>query len=72
MIKRGADVATFAGDLFDTPDPDNETLGVVVRNLLRLSQVGVECILVSGNHDTPKSSRTHIYSVLNRLASNIN
>lgn len=66
-IERNSDVATLAGDLFDTTDPDNESLFIAVSQLLRLREAGIEVIAISGNHDTPKSSRTHIYSVLSEL-----
>lgn len=67
VIDSGADVATLAGDLFDNPDPDNESLFVFTSQILRLVEAGVKVIAVSGNHDTPKSSRTHIYSTLSQF-----
>lgn len=67
VIDTEAAVATLAGDLFDSADPDNESIFVAVSQLLRLSEAGIKVIAISGNHDTPKSSRTHIYSVLSEL-----
>lgn len=66
-IKRGCGSAVIAGDLFDSPDPDNETLNFVIEKLYRLADNSVSVILVSGNHDTPKSKRTHIYQVLDQI-----
>jgi DNA repair exonuclease SbcCD nuclease subunit len=66
-IKRKADVATIAGDLFDNPDPGNASIYVAVSQILKLVEAGIEVLAVSGNHDTPKSSRAHIYSVLSEL-----
>lgn len=66
-IKSGAGVATLAGDLFDTPDPDNMSLWVAMHGIKRLLDAGIEVIAASGNHDTPLSNRAHIYSVLAEL-----
>ena len=62
-----AAVLVIAGDLFDTPDPDNETLLFTLRMLHSLRDAGVEVIITSGNHETPKSNRTHVFSLLNDL-----
>jgi DNA repair exonuclease SbcCD nuclease subunit len=67
VIERDAGVAVLAGDLFNSPDPDNESLFTAVNQLMRLVEHGIEVIAVSGNHDTPKSSRAHIYQTLDRL-----
>ena len=64
------DVLVIAGDLFDTPDPDNETLLFALRMLHTLRDAGVEIILTSGNHETPKSNRTHVFNLLNDLGFN--
>jgi DNA repair exonuclease SbcCD nuclease subunit len=64
IITKKTDVALFVGDIFDTPDPDNETMCIFLNAMRRLEDWGVEPIIVSGNHDTPKSDRAHIYAVL--------
>lgn len=63
------DVALFPGDFFDNPDPDNETMLVAVSGLMALVEAGVTVRIVSGQHDTPKSDRCHVFSVLQELVS---
>jgi DNA repair exonuclease SbcCD nuclease subunit len=67
VTEESTDVLVIAGDLFDSPDPDNETLLFALRWLHTLRDVGVEVIIASGNHETPKSSRTHVFNLLNDL-----
>ena len=70
VTEERTDVLVIAGDLFDTPDPDNETLLFALRMLHALRVAGVEVIITSGNHETPKSSRTHVFNLLNDLEFN--
>jgi DNA repair exonuclease SbcCD nuclease subunit len=63
-IEERVDAVVIAGDLFDTPDPDNETLLFAIQMLTWLRDEGKEVVIASGNHETPKSSRTHVFSIL--------
>jgi len=61
----------LAGDIFDKANPDNESKELVFDFFLRLKDLGVEVVLVSGNHDSydfmksikrlSKLANVHIY-----------
>lgn len=61
------DVIVFPGDFFDSPDPDNESLYEAIYGLLRISEAGIVPLAISGNHDTPKSIRGHVGSIINEV-----
>jgi len=52
------DVAVHAGDLFDNVRPQNRAIDFALRQLLRLSEAGIETVLISGNHSTPRMRET--------------
>ncbi|KKN67416.1 hypothetical protein LCGC14_0461590 [marine sediment metagenome] len=64
IIDRGCRVALFPGDFFDSPDPDNETLLAAITGITRLTREGISVRIISGQHDTPKSERCHIFAAL--------
>lgn len=43
----------LAGDIFDSPHPDNNALRQAVRLLRELAEAGVKVVAVNGEHDTP-------------------
>lgn len=53
-LERRADLFLQAGDLFDTPDPRNVEREFVAECLAQLTDAGVRCYGIGGNHDTPK------------------
>jgi DNA repair exonuclease SbcCD nuclease subunit len=52
-IERDVDLALFAGDLFDSHNPDRETVNVARRELARLREAGIRSFGVPGTHDSP-------------------
>ncbi|UCE81302.1 MAG: DNA repair exonuclease [Methanobacteriota archaeon] len=52
------DIVVHAGDLFDGVRPQNRAIDFAIRQLIRLSESGVEIVLISGNHSTPKMRET--------------
>ncbi len=55
-IEREADLFVQAGDLFDTPDPNNRDRAFIATQFQRLSAGGIAACAVSGNHDMPRQS----------------
>ena len=49
------DVVVHAGDLFDTVRPQNRAITFALGQIRRLSEAGIETVLISGNHSTPKT-----------------
>jgi DNA repair exonuclease SbcCD nuclease subunit len=47
----GVGAVLIAGDLFDSPRPDDSIVERVVRSLGRITQAGITVITVPGNHD---------------------
>jgi len=58
IIELRPDVVVHAGDLFDTVRPQNRAIDFALRQLLRLSEAGIETVLISGNHSTPRLRET--------------
>lgn len=52
------DLVLHSGDLFDTVRPSNRAISFVMEQLLRLSEAGIECVMISGNHSTPRLRET--------------
>ena len=50
---RKVDVLIVAGDIFDTSTPTTDTQKMYFRFLKRVSSLGPETIVISGNHDSP-------------------
>lgn len=58
ILKIEPDVVIHAGDLFDSVRPTNRALSVGIGGLLRLADAGIEVIVISGNHSTPRLRET--------------
>ncbi|MCJ7443565.1 MAG: DNA repair exonuclease [Methanotrichaceae archaeon] len=56
IIHLGPDAVVHAGDIFHNVRPRIRTLYVFKRCLEKLSEAGIPIIIISGNHDAPKSS----------------
>ncbi len=62
------DFVVHSGDLFDTVRPQNRAIDVALRQLVRLSDAGIETILISGNHSTPRLKETgNIFTIFEHL-----
>ncbi|HEX9908606.1 MAG TPA: exonuclease SbcCD subunit D [Thermoplasmata archaeon] len=67
-IELAPDVVVHAGDLFHKVRPVNNAIDVALKQLLRLSEEGIEVVLISGNHSTPRFRETgNIFSVFEHL-----
>lgn len=67
-IELRPDIVVHAGDLFDTVRPQNRAIDFALRQLIRLSEAGIETVLISGNHSTPKLRETgNIFSIFEHL-----
>jgi DNA repair exonuclease SbcCD nuclease subunit len=48
------DVLLWLGDVFDHPRPTYRSFRIVVRELRKIREHGVQLVAISGNHDTPR------------------
>ena len=48
------DVIVWLGDVFDHPRPTYRSFRVAQRALTKIREHGVDCVIISGNHDTPR------------------
>jgi exonuclease SbcD len=75
-ISTKPDLVVHAGDLFDSVRPTNRAITVSLQQILRLSKEHIPCIIISGNHETPKLKETgsifrifehleHVYPIYN-------
>jgi DNA repair exonuclease SbcCD nuclease subunit len=68
VIELRPDVVVHSGDLFDTVRPQNRAIDFALRQLIRLSNEGIETILISGNHSTPRLRETgNIFRIFEHL-----
>ena len=47
-----ADLLLIAGDVFDKPNPDNESKQLIFEFFLKLKDLQVPAVLIAGNHDS--------------------
>jgi DNA repair exonuclease SbcCD nuclease subunit len=67
-IELTPDFVIHSGDLFDTVRPQNRAIDFALRQLIRLSESGIETILISGNHSTPRLRETgNIFRIFEHL-----
>ncbi len=57
-IGQGVDLFLQAGDLFDTPRPDEQDRSFVAARLAGLKQTGIRVFALGGVHDTPVEAHT--------------
>lgn len=55
VVDRAPDLFLFSGDLFDRVNPTNHVRRVVQQQLMRISGASVDTVIISGNHETPRS-----------------
>jgi len=68
VLELKPDIVIHAGDLFDTVRPQNRAIDFALRQLIRLSEAGIETILISGNHSTPRLRETgNIFRIFEHL-----
>lgn len=57
-VEKRPDVVIHAGDLFDGVRPSNRALREAMNGFLKLSNAGIETIVIAGNHEHPKLRST--------------
>lgn len=63
------DIVIHSGDLFDQVRPQNRAIDFALRQLLRLSNAGIDTVAISGNHSTPRLRETgSIFRIFEHLA----
>lgn len=53
-LQQSPDVIVWLGDVFDHPRPTYRSFRVAQRALTRIREHGVRCVVITGNHDTPR------------------
>jgi DNA repair exonuclease SbcCD nuclease subunit len=53
-LAQSPDVVVWLGDIFDHPRPTYRSYRVAQRALVRIREHGVRCVVITGNHDTPR------------------
>lgn len=67
-IELGPDLVVHSGDLFDTVRPQNRAIDFALKQMIKLSRAGVETVLISGNHSTPRLRETgNIFRIFEHL-----
>ncbi len=52
------DFVVHAGDLFQTPRPNNRAIRIAVEGIQKLTAAGIPFVVVAGNHSTPRIRQT--------------
>jgi DNA repair protein SbcD/Mre11 len=55
-LKENVDLVVFAGDIYKTRDPTPTHQREFAKRIHRLSEAGVQTVIVAGNHDIPLST----------------
>jgi len=53
--KNPPDIVLHSGDLFETSRPSNRAINFALKEIAKISQMGIPFILISGNHSTPRT-----------------
>jgi exonuclease SbcD len=53
-LAQAAELVVWLGDVFDHPRPTYRSFRVAQRALTRIRQHGAHCVVITGNHDTPR------------------
>lgn len=57
-IELKPDIVVHAGDMFDSVRPQNRAIDFALKQIIRLSEAGIDTVLISGNHSTPRIRET--------------
>ncbi len=58
IIAQRPDFVLHAGDLFQSPRPNNRAIAVALEGLSKLNEAGLPIIVIAGNHSTPRIRAT--------------
>jgi len=72
IIEIHPDLVIHSGDLFHVVRPTNRVIARAAKALLRLSDGAIPMVLISGNHDAPKSRSIGSVFQIMEIISNIN
>ncbi|HEU0116337.1 MAG TPA: DNA repair exonuclease [Thermomicrobiales bacterium] len=65
LLRREVDLVIHAGDAFHHTRPNWETVAHVIRQFRRIEAAQLACVVVAGNHDTPRLRTTgSVYGLL--------
>jgi DNA repair exonuclease SbcCD nuclease subunit len=53
-LAQSPDAVVWLGDIFDHPRPTYRSYRVAQRALVRIREHGIPCVIITGNHDTPR------------------
>jgi DNA repair exonuclease SbcCD nuclease subunit len=53
-LAQSPDAVVWLGDIFDHPRPTYRSYRVAQRALVRIREHGIPCVVITGNHDTPR------------------
>ena len=53
-LEQSPDLVVWLGDVFDHPRPTYRSYRVAQRGLARIREHGIQAVVISGNHDTPR------------------
>ncbi len=68
IIAERPDFVLHAGDLFQSPRPNNRAIAVALEGLQKLNDAGLPIIIIAGNHSTPRIRATgNIFEALRVL-----
>jgi DNA repair exonuclease SbcCD nuclease subunit len=68
VVRLEPDIVIHSGDLFDTVRPQNRAIDFALKQLIRLSEQGIETVMISGNHSTPRLRETgNIFRIFDHL-----
>ncbi len=58
IVEHRPDFVLHAGDLFQSPRPNNRAIAVALEGLKRMHDAGIPIFIVAGNHSTPRIRST--------------
>ena len=67
-IELSPDVVVHSGDLFDKAQPHNRAIAFALKQMIKLSESGIQTVVISGNHSTPRLRETgSIFGIFEHL-----
>lgn len=72
IIQLKPDFILHTGDLFHTVRPTNRIINFAIRQILRVANLQIPMVIISGNHDTPKQRAVgSVFSFFEVLSPNL-
>jgi DNA repair exonuclease SbcCD nuclease subunit len=67
-LAQKVDALVHAGDLFDSVRPSNRAISFAMEQLRRLTEAGIEVVVIAGNHSTPRLRETgSVFKILEHV-----